>query len=282
MLSTNVAACAPTPVTPASVLAAAPAAAWKPIDPVDLLVIELAGGRRVVIALADAFAPAHIANIRTLARAHWYDGLAIERVQDDYVVQWGDPDGRKPLPPGLPHPPAEYERPATGLAPTLLPYPDTYAAHVGLLGAFPLGEGGGEAWLTHCYGAVGVGRDVNPDVGTGAELYAVIGQPPRQLDRNIAVVGRVLSGMDTLAALPRGAGDMGFYAEAGQRTPIVSVRIATDMPVAERPRVQVLDVASPTFAAWLHVKANRQDAFFLRPAGALDVCNAMPPVRPAP
>ena len=278
----SVASRAPAPVTPASVLAAAPASAWKGIDPNDLLVIDLAGGGRVVIALADAFAPAHIANIRTLARAHWYDGLAIERVQDDYVVQWGDPDGKKPLPAGLSRPPAEYERPAAGLAPTPLPYPDTYAEHVGLLGAFPVGEGGGEAWLTHCYGMVGVGRDVNPDVGAGAELYAVIGQPPRQLDRNIAVVGRVLAGMDTIAALPRGAGDMGFYAQGGQRTPILEVRIAADMPPAERPSFQVLDVTSASFAAWLHVKANRQDAFYLRPAGALDVCNALPPVRPAP
>jgi peptidylprolyl isomerase len=282
LATANIAGCAPAPVTPSSVLASAPASAWKAIDPNDVVVIDLAGGGRVVIALADAFAPAHIANIRALARAGWYDGLAIERVQDDYVVQWGDPGGKKPLPPGLPLPPAEYERPAAGLAPTLLPYRDAYAAHVGLIGAFPVAEGGGAAWLTHCYGTVGVGRDVNPDVGTGAELYAVIGQPPRQLDRNIAVVGRLLAGMDTLAALPRGAGDMGFYAEAGQRTPIVSVRIAADMPAAGRPSFQVLDVASPTFAAWLHVKANRQDAFFLRPAGALDVCNAMPPVRPAP
>src|SRR5580700_9560582 len=82
----------PAPVTPASVLAAAPETDWATIDPADLLVIDLAGGKRVVIALAGAFAPVHVANIRALARAHWYDGLAVERVQDDYVVQWGDPD----------------------------------------------------------------------------------------------------------------------------------------------------------------------------------------------
>ena len=128
---------------------------------------------------------------------------------------------------------------------------------------------------------VGVGRDLNPDTGTGAELYAVIGQPPRGLDRNIAVVGRVLEGMDILAALPRGPGDMGFYADPDQRIPILSVRIAPDLPPAERPRFQVLKTCSATFRAWLHVKANRQDTFFLRPAGALDVCNALPPVRRA-
>ena len=75
--------------TPAQILAAAPAGDWRGIDPDDLLLIDLANGRRVAIALAPAFAPAHVANIRAIAQAHWYDGLWVSRVQDDYVAQWG-------------------------------------------------------------------------------------------------------------------------------------------------------------------------------------------------
>ena len=273
---------APEPVTPGSILTAAPASDWAVVDPADLLVIDLAGGRRVVIELADAFAPVHIANMRKLAASHWYDGLAIERVQDNYVVQWGDPDGKKPLPAGIVTPaPAEYDRPAAGLPFTPLPYPDAYAGKVGVSGGLPVGEDGGRAWLTHCYGMVGVGRDVNPDTGTGAELYAVIGTPPRALDRNIAVVGRVLVGMDVLAALPRGTADMGFYADPKQRLTIVSARIATDLPTAEQPQIQVLRDTSASYAAWVRAKANRQDTFFVLPAGALDVCNALPPIKGA-
>ena len=272
----------PEPVTPGSVLAAAPASDWAAVDPANLLVIDLAGGRRVVIELADTFAPVHVANMRKLAAAHWYDGLAIERVQDNYVVQWGDPDGKKPLPDRIVKtPPAEYDRPAAGLAFAALPYADTFAARVGFSGGLPVGEAGGRAWLIHCYGMVGVGRDLNPDTGTGGELYAVIGTPPRALDRNIAVVGRVLQGIDLLAALPRGTADMGFYTAPAQRTAIVRIRIAADLPLAEQPHFQVLRSDSPTFRAWVHAKANRQDTFFVRPAGALDVCNAMPPVRGA-
>jgi len=271
----------PPPRTPASVLSAAAPGDWAPIDPSDLLVMELAGGGRVVIQLADAFAPAHVANIRALARTHWYDGLAIERVQDDYVVQWGDPDGKKPLPAGLTRPaPAEYTRAAAGIPLEPLPFPDTYADRVGLWRSFPVAESGAEAWLAHCYGMVGVGRDANPDTGTGAELYAVIGQPPRALDRNIAVVGRVIEGMPLLAALPRGQGDLGFYANPADRIAIRSIRLGDDLPPAERPRFEALSVGSPAFRAWIEVKANRQDTFFLRPAAALDVCNAMPPIRP--
>jgi len=271
-----------TPVTPVSVIAAAPDSDWVTIDPHDLLVIDLASGGRVVILLADAFAPVHVGNIRRLAAAHWYDGLAIERVQENYVVQWGDPDGKKPLPAGMVTPaPAEYDRPAVGLTFPLLPYPDPYAKAVGVSGGFPVGENDTRAWLTHCYGMVGVGRDLSPDTGTGAELYAVIGTPPRTLDRNIAVVGRVVQGMPTLAALPRGTADLGFYPDPKQRPGIVRVRIAADLPAAEQPRVQMLRETSPSFRAWVHAKANRQDTFFVRPANALDVCNAMPPVRGA-
>ncbi len=271
------------PATPATVLAGAPAADWADYDPQDLLVIDLVNGGRVVIALAEAFAPVHAANIRRLAHGGWYDGLAVERVQDDYVAQWGDPDGKKPLPPDVTaRPPAEYDRAAAGLAVQRLPYADAYAPVVGASAGFPTAQGEGRAWLVHCYGMVGVGRDLAPDVGSGAELYAVIGQPPRALDRNIAVVGRVLAGMDVLAALPRGKGDLGFYTEASQRLAIRRVRLAVDMAPAERPRFQRLAEGSTSFARWVQVRANRHDDFFERPAGAVDVCNAEPPVRAAP
>jgi peptidylprolyl isomerase len=268
--------------TPASALAAAPDGDWRTLDPHDLLVIDLAGGGRVVIQLADAFAPVHLRNIRALAAAHWFDGLAIERVQDNYVVQWGDADGKKPLPDGIVvPPPPEYDSPAAGVPFTALPYPDPYAVQVGISGGMPAGEADGRVWPIHCYGMVGIGRDLNPDTGTGAELYAVIGTPPRALDRNLAMAGRVVQGMELLSALPRGTADLGFYADPKQRLPIERVRIAADLPAAEQPHVQALDETSPSYAAWIRAKAHRKDTFFVRPANALDVCNAMPPIRGA-
>jgi peptidylprolyl isomerase len=269
------------PETPGSVLAAAPAGDWTPLAPDDLLVVELGGGARVVVALADGFAPVHAANIRRLAHDHWYDGLAVERVQDDYVAQWGDPDGRKPADAAVvAKPPAEYDRPAAGLPIRWLPDRDAYAARTGVAGVFPVAVGeDGRAWLTHCYGAVGVGRDLNPDTGTGAELYAVIGQPARALDRNIAVVGRVVSGIEALSSLPRGTADLGFYSDPSQRLPITRVRLASDLAPDERPRLEALRPESASYTRWLRVKANRQDSFFVRAAGAVDLCNALPPVR---
>src|SRR3546814_9201500 len=49
-------------------------------------------------------------------------------------------------------------------------------------------------WPVHCYAMVGVARDMSPNTGTSSELYTVIGHAPRHLDRNIALVGRVIAG----------------------------------------------------------------------------------------
>jgi peptidylprolyl isomerase len=75
---------------------------------------------------------------------------------------------------------------------------------------------------------------------------------------------------------------MGFYANPGERVAIRQVRLAADLPPTDRPRIQVLKADTATYRAWVQVKANRLDTFYSHPAGALDLCNAMPPVRPAP
>ena len=273
-----------TPLSPGQIVAAAPADAWRPVAPENLLLLDLAGGAHVAIELAPGFAPVHVANIRAFVRAGWFDRGSIERVQDDYVVQWAGADEKTtPLPKGVvAHPPAEYERPLAGLPFRPLASRDAYAAQVGHGDGWPVASDGRAAWLAHCYAMVGVGRDMPPDTGSGSELYAVIGQAPRHLDRNIALVGRVVDGIEAMTALPRGTGDLGFYTDAKQRTTIVRARIAADVPVAERPRYQVMRSDAPAFAAYLDARANRRDAFFVRPAGGVDLCNAPVPVRRQP
>jgi len=275
----------PKPTTPSEIVAAAPASAWKAIPSGDLLVMDLKSGGRVVIQLAPDFAPVHVANIRALAAAHWWDKAAIYRVQDNYVVQWGKNESEDPLPAAVvAKPPAEYARPLEGLTVHPLGYPDAYAPKAGYALGWPIGYDPQTATanLVHCYGYVGVGRDLAPDTGTGGELYAVIGHAPRHLDRNIAVVGRVISGIEAMTTLPRGTEALGFYKERSQDAPIASVRLASEMSEAERPSFQYLDTDSPAFADYVHARANRKDDFFIRPAGGVDLCNAPVPVRPSP
>jgi peptidylprolyl isomerase len=268
--------------TPSDIVAAAPASDWRTIAPENLMVMDLAKGGRIVVQLAPEFAPVHVANIKALARGNYWDGATIYRLQDNYVAQWGLNESDKPWPAGVTaKPPAEYTRPLKGLKINPLGYPDDYAPAAGFWNGWPVGYSPKAGWatLTHCYASVGVGRDLAPDTGTGGELYAIIGQSPRQLDRNIALVGRVVEGIDRLSSLPRGPAPMGFYADKAQYVPIAKIRLASDMPVGERPSYEYLDTDSQSFARYLHVKANRHDDFYQVPAGGVDLCNVNVPVR---
>ncbi len=281
----------PTPVTgatePSAVIAASTAADWAAIPADQLLIMDLEEGGRVVIQLAPDFAPVHVANMRAFARGGWWNDATIYRVQDNYVAQWGNGDAEVALPSGVvQRPPAEYSRAVGGLDIRPLGMPDPYAARVGHVGGWPIAYDPeeGQAWLPHCYGSVGVGRDVAPDTGTGGELYAVIGHAPRHLDRNIANVGRVIDGMSLLSARPRGTGDLGFYrAEAGERPiPIRRIALASDLPAAEQPQFEVMRTDSAAFSAYVLGRANRGGTFFNRAAGGVDICNVNVPVRRRP
>ena len=298
----------PDPASPSSIVAAAPAGDWVTIAADDLLVMELAPDaagrpRRVVIQLMPApFSQGWVANIRVLARAHWWDGLSVNRVQDNYVAQWGDAEGEsahpKPLPAGLrTMPENDYTSPVASISSDSArisavhndrdPYSFATAFYAGWPIAFgddtpEPGKSKPAMWPVHCYAMVGVGRNLSPDTGTGAELYAVIGHAPRHLDRNIALVGRVVEGIEFLSSLPRGTEALGFYKTAAERTQIWSVRLASELPVGEQPRLQYLSTESASFAAYANARANRHDAFFIRPAGGADVCNIPVPVRRVP
>jgi len=266
------------PTTVRELVAASKPTDWRTVDPERTLYLEMASGR-VVIELAPAFAPRHVANILKLARAHWYDGLAIVRLQDNFVAQWGDPLNSKPEV-GDRRLPAEFTRSAADLPFSRLKDPDTYAPEVGFSNGFPVARTGaeGEAWPVHCYGMVGVGRDNDPATAIGTELYVVIGHSPRQLDRNTALVGRVIWGMELLSSLPRGSGDIGFY-EPEQRVPIQSVRVAADVPASERMPLEVMRTDLPVFQQLVDLRRNRKDSWYKVPAGHIDVCNVPVPVR---
>jgi cyclophilin family peptidyl-prolyl cis-trans isomerase len=319
--------------SPPEIVAKAAADEWVAIAPSDLLVMELAPDakgkpRRVVIQLMPApFSQGWVGNIRKLAAAKFWDGTSINRVQDNYVVQWGDATEKKALPEGLAVvPESEY---STGFAwePQIrtshgdlfyrwMPYvtleslpaakpakkehelrQTDYARQTGfssgwpVAGDFPKPPNGpndsakpprskdlqNRLWPTHCYGMVGVGRDLSPNTGTGAELYTVIGHAPRHLDRNIALVGRVIEGIEHLSSLPRGTGPLGFYENEAERVPILSIRQGDS--VSDLPTYEYLSTESTSFAQYADARANRRDPFFIKPAGGADICNIPVPVR---
>jgi cyclophilin family peptidyl-prolyl cis-trans isomerase len=246
-----VSASPPTPPPPSDPIEAD----WRAIPDDELMVMQLAGDRRIVIRLAARFAPVHIANIRALALAHWWDATSVYRVQENWVAQWGDATEKKPVPSGIvPVPPKEFEIADFTPAQTL-PRPDAYSLYAGVTAdGWPIAGNGQQAWLTHCYGMVGVGRDALPSTGNGAELFTPIGQSARRLDRNYTVVGRIIEGMKYMSALPRSDATMGVYATEAERTGIVSVRLASDMPAAERPHYEYRAADNARFAALIALR----------------------------
>ncbi len=309
---------------PSAIVEQAAPEEWLAIAPSDLLVMDLApdaegNARWVIIQLMPApFSQGWIRNIRKLAAAHWWDGTSVNRVQDNYVVQWGDASEKKALPDGLGAvPESEYtenfETVIGQLSPALIASPwaegvdffsehcteggykdsngsfmtterqcwekESYPPATEFLAGFPTAHNSRKIWPVHCYGAVGVGRGLSPDTGSGAELYTVIGHAPRHLDRNIAVVGRVIEGIEHLSSLPRGKGQLGFYEDASKRVPITSIRLASTLPEADQPRFEYLTTEGETFAKYADARANRRDPFFNVPAGGADICNIPVPVR---
>ncbi|MBS0556924.1 MAG: peptidylprolyl isomerase [Proteobacteria bacterium] len=268
------------------VMAASKPSDWRTLDPHNTLYMQLPAGR-VIIELAPQFAPQTVANIKTLVREKYFDGLAVTRVQDNYVAQWGDPNAdnaklRRPLGKAQSHVPAEFTiAPGKDFTFTPLPDRDGWAPQAGFAYGFPAAMDlqAHQAWLTHCYGTLGVGRDNAADSGNGAELYAVIASSARWLDRNITVAGRVVQGMEYLSSLPRGHGELGFYTKGEHPVPITSVRLAADVPTKDRVKLEILRTDTPTFAALVESRRNRRDEWYKQPAGYIDVCSVPIPVR---
>ena len=253
---------------------------WRAIPDDELMVITLVDGRRVIVRLAARFAPAHVANIRTLARTHWWDGLSIYRVQENWVAQWGDMTEKKPLPAELVERPAPEFEIAVFEPAQRMGRPDAYSSASGVTAdGWPIATDGKAAWLTHCYGMVGVARDALPSTGSGAELFTPIGQSARRLDRNYTVVGRVVEGMQYLSALTRSDAPMGIYATRAETSAIATVRLASDLPPPERPHFQYRATDNPRFAAAIALREHPEPPTV---ATGAEVCDALPAVRRVP
>ncbi len=276
------------PTSTADLVAASKPSDWRTPEPKNLLYLETAQGR-VVIELSPEYAPKHVERIRGLAKEKYWDGLAILRVQDGYVVQWGDPNAENPelkkkaksvkdiLPPEL-----EIDTPKK-IAFRELPDRDVYTDFVGMTNGMAAGRDKDQkkTWLLHCYGALGVGRDMKPESGEGTELYVVIGHAPRHLDRNVAVVGHVLMGMEFLSSLPRGHGPLGFYDPAKGEKPvqIKSIRLASEVPSKERVNLEVLRTDSELFGQLIEIRRTLPNDWFVFKTGHADACNYAIPVR---
>ena len=130
---------------------------------------------------------------------------------------------------------------------------------------------------------VGAGRSTDLESGNGTELYVVTGNAPRQLDRNIALVGRVVKGMELAVRIAARHGTDGVLRETrAVRADHERASRAATCPVAERENLEVMRTDTASFAALVEARRNRRDDFYVVPAGHIDLCNVPLVVRSRP
>ena len=233
---------------PASPGVNAPAADWRTPDPDDLLVIDTNKGR-IVAELAPAAAPKTVAQIKTLARRHFYDGQTFFRVIDKFMDQTGDPQNSGKGSSDLPNVPGEFtfrrgadtpiavvSRPS-GLESGFAGVLPVYSQADGLMGM--TADGKVSAWGAFCPGVLGMAREGAPD--TGNSQFFLMRDAYPSLEKRYTAFGRVLSGQDVVRAIKVGE------PPADPQDRMVRVRLASELPPAERPRIRRLDSFSAAF-----------------------------------
>lgn len=240
---------------------------WRTVPAENTLVIDTSRGR-VLVELAPQAAPNHVARIRQLAGQGFYDGLRFHRVIDWFMAQTGDPLGTGEGQSWYEDLAAEFTfRRGPDLAWT--PVASPAGAEVGFLGSLPIqtqpdalmpltGDGRVHAWGLYCAGVAGMARgDANDSANS---QFFLMRQPYPALDKRYTAWGRVVAGLEVVRALRVGEGDNG--AVTGEADVMTRVRLAADLPEAERPVVRVLDPGSERFRALVETARAARGADF--------------------
>jgi peptidylprolyl isomerase len=244
------AAVAPPPAAPL-----APSASdWRPVDAENTLVITTNRGV-IYVELAPAAAPATTAQMKKLARAHFYDGLTFFRVIDDFMAQTGDPKNLGTGQSSEPNLPPEFTfRLAPGGGYTSVYQPQ--GVDDGFIGAFPVtsqpaamsgltADGKVLAYGLFCTGVFGIARDEAPD--SGNSQFFLMRQDHASLNQKYTPAGRVVVGENVVRAIKVGE------PVAAPQDQMTRVQVLSDIPEAERPKIRVIDTRS----AYFHALAKR-------------------------
>lgn len=228
--------------------AAPPGHDWRPLDPANTLVIDTSRGR-IVVEMAPLLAPKAVERVKRLAREGTYDGLLFHRVIEGFVDQTGNPNNHDGGTSAYPDLPAEFSARVPVEAVTSVV--ERADGLEGFVGSVPVaGTSAREralgsdhrprVWGAYCDGVAGMGRQAGIDTANSEIFF--MRAPARRLDHDYAVWGVVVQGLDVVRAI-----------KVGEPPPdpdrMVRVRLAADLPQAERPKLMVEDTAGPAFRA---------------------------------
>ncbi|WOJ88783.1 peptidylprolyl isomerase [Methylocapsa polymorpha] len=135
-------------------------------DPQNTLYMDTKNGR-ITILLRPDLAPKHVAQIEALTKRGFYDGIVFHRVIEGFMAQTGDPTGTGMGKSDLPNIPAEFS-------------------------AEPFKRG-----------TVGMARSQDPD-SANSQFFICFGDSSF-LNGKYTVVGQVISGMDVVDKIKKGA-----------------------------------------------------------------------------
>jgi peptidylprolyl isomerase len=242
---------APKPAPAAKPPVSKPGAAdWRTPSPDNVMVIDTNKGR-VLVELAPLVAPAHVARLQELTKAGVYNGRTFFRVIDRFMAQTGDPKDTGDGGTDKPNLKAEFtfrRDASSGFVAAAAPA----GLQEGLIGSFPVVsqnwswhevtvDGKVSAWGTYCPGVVGMARD--DDNNSANSQFFLMRQPYPSLDKRYTAFGRVISGLEAIRAIKTGE------PVAAPQDRMEKVRLLSDIPAAERPKIRVIDPKGPWFAA---------------------------------
>jgi peptidylprolyl isomerase len=252
----------------------APADAWRPIDPENLLIVDLPAGP-IYIEMRPDMAPKHVEQIKTLVRQGFYNGLNFHRVIEGFVAQGGDPKGDGTGGSDLPNIPAEFERDAREIGNFTVIGRDRQAARVGLIDGLPAAaqpesirsiraDRAAMIWGAHCPGVMSMARSTEPG-SANSQFFLVIGDARQSLDKRYTVWGWIVEGTLNARRIERG--------EPPKRpTPIIRMRIGSDAPKDKLPKIEVMKSDSPAFLQYIREAGLVDETGFVK-----DLCDIRPP-----
>ncbi|MEM7729957.1 MAG: peptidylprolyl isomerase [Pseudomonadota bacterium] len=245
-----------------------PDAAWRTVDPENLMLIDTAYGT-IGVELFPEIAPKHVAQVKALARDGFYDGVIFHRVIDGFMNQTGDgSNGDGTGDSELPNIPSEFDfRRGEDMPVTLVSTRgdsdennDGSVVATGFYKSLPVAsqpisqailthDGKVAAFGLHCRGVTSMARTSDPN--SANSQFFLMRDKAEHLDAQYSIWGATVLGHDALTKFKVGVVGQadGFVPDQMNR-----VRIAADLPEDERPSVQVLDVTSDAFSSWVETQ----------------------------
>lgn len=262
--------------TPLQMLQSAPESQWITIDPENILVMDLPSGP-LLIEMRPDLAPQHVERMRTLTRQGFYDGVTFHRVIDGFMAQGGDPTATGTGGSDLPNLAGEFAQEAANVVAKAIVGRDDRAAQLGFVGTVPVGTQAPTLaqfltrdvyalWGLHCQGVMSMARAGDPN-SANSQFFIMYGDKRDSLDQGYTVWGKVVDGYINAKRISRGEPPV-------RPTPIVRMRMMSDLPADEQTKVEYLDPSSEIFTKYLKA-TYRMGADGYIP----DICSIDVPVR---